>query len=146
MLEATFRRIATTRMRGVPVMHAPLSVQAVGFGPDPLQAGMMLGVLVTPWFMNVLRLPVVAATADVAAPHAGLLAPGLQAVRRYGEHALDFIGAHEAALGGFEQASLFSPMFAFADQPAAVATAQEVLHLLRPLRPLRPAVMPKVAA
>ena len=53
-------------------------------------------------------------------------------VRRYGEHALDFTGAHEAEdLGAWEQASLFSPMFAFADQPAAVATAREVMRLLR---------------
>ena len=36
-LEAVFRRIATTRMRGVPVLNPALSVQAVGFGPDPLR-------------------------------------------------------------------------------------------------------------
>ena len=61
-LEAVFRRIATTRMRGVPVLNPALSVQAIGFGPDPLRtapdaAPTMLGVLVTPWFMNLLRLP-----------------------------------------------------------------------------------------
>ena len=45
---------------------------------------------------------------------------------------LDVTGAHEAeGLGAWEQASLFSPMFAFADQPAAVATAREVMRLLR---------------
>ena len=150
MLEATFRRIATTRMRGVPVLHAGLSVQAVGFVREPVAAGskltpipMLMGVLVTPWFMNVLRLPVTP-VADAAA--AGLLPVGATAVRRYGAHPLDFLGAHEPSIGAFEQASLFSPRFAFADQPAAVATAQEVLHLLRPLRPLRPAVKPKVAA
>jgi [NiFe] hydrogenase assembly HybE family chaperone len=136
-LEATFRRIATTRMRGVPVLHAALSVQAVGFGPDPLQTGAtpaavptMLGVLVTPWCMNLLQLPL-RAVESAAAPTAGLLALKTTAVRRYGAHALDFLGAHEPALGHYEQASLFSPMFAFADQPAAVATAREVMRLLR---------------
>lgn len=130
-LEATFRRIATTRMRGVPVLHAALSVQAVGFALEPGVAGsapVLMGVLVTPWFMNVLRLPVTL-VADEAA--AGLLPVGATAVRRYGAHPLDFLGAHEPSIGAFEQASLFSPMFGFADQPAAVATAREVLRLLR---------------
>lgn len=137
VLEATFRRIATTRMRGVPVLHAGLSVQAVGFVREPVAVGsksasvalpMLMGVLVTPWFMNVLRLPVTP-VADAAA--AGLLPVGATAVRRYGAHPLDFLGAHEPSIGAFEQASLFSPMFGFADQPAAVATAREVLRLLR---------------
>ena len=70
---------------------------------------------------------------DAAALQAAGLAPlGRTVVRRYGEHALDFTGAHEAeGLGAWEQASLFSPMFAFADQPAAVATAHEVMRQLR---------------
>ena len=135
-LEATFRRIATTRMRGVPVLNAALSVQAVGFGPDPLltaatAAPTMLGVLVTPWCMNLLRLPLQPVDSATDAAAAGLLAPRVAAVRRYGAHALDFLGAHEPALGAYEQASLFSPMFAFADQPAAVATAREVMRLIR---------------
>ncbi|MGR6807000.1 [NiFe]-hydrogenase assembly chaperone HybE [Sphaerotilus natans] len=149
-LEAVFRRIATTRMRGVPVLNPALSVQAIGFGPDPLRtapdaAPTMLGVLVTPWFMNLLRLPLQPVDGrDAAALQAAGLAPlGRTVVRRYGEHALDFTGAHEAGeasgfseapglmLGAWEQASLFSPMFAFADQPAAVATAREVMRLLR---------------
>ena len=138
-LEAVFRRIATTRMRGVPVLNPALSVQAVGFGPDPLRtapgaAPTMLGVLVTPWFMNLLRLPLQPVDGhDATALQAAGLAPlGHTVVRRYGEHALDFTGAHEAEdLGAWEQASLFSPMFAFADQPAAVATAREVMRLLR---------------
>lgn len=138
-LEAVFRRIATTRMLGVPVLNPALSVQAVGFGPDPLRtapgaAPTMLGVLVTPWFMNLLRLPLQPVDGhDATALQAAGLAPlGHTVVRRYGEHALDFTGAHEAeGLGAWEQASLFSPMFAFADQPAAVATAREVMRLLR---------------
>ncbi|MFM2347060.1 MAG: [NiFe]-hydrogenase assembly, chaperone, HybE, partial [Pseudomonadota bacterium] len=94
----------------------------------------MLGVLVTPWFMNLLRLPLQPVDGrDAAALQAAGLAPlGRAVVRRYGEHALDFTGAHEAeGLGAWEQASLFSPMFAFADQPAAVATAHEVMRQLR---------------
>jgi len=48
-LEARFGDIAATRMRGVPVLHEGLAVQAVGF--EAVDDG-LVGVLVTPWFMN----------------------------------------------------------------------------------------------
>jgi [NiFe] hydrogenase assembly HybE family chaperone len=132
--ESTFRQIAATRMQGVPVLHPTLDVQAVGFKAEADEAW-ALGVLVTPWFMNLLRLPL---QVDAATP----LAVGVSAPRDIGAYRFDFIGAHEAALGGYEASSLFSPMFAFADQDAAVATAQEVLALLRARQPGRAAQVP----
>ena len=51
--------------------------------------------------------------------------------RRIGPHELDLLGGIEPGVGVFEAASLFSPMGDFADQAAAVAAAQEVLHQLR---------------
>ena len=59
-LEAVFRDIAATRMVGVPLLHPGLQVQAVGFAPEP-EGSSALGVLVTPWFMNLLRLPLAGA-------------------------------------------------------------------------------------
>ena len=120
-LEAVFRDIAATRMEGVPLLHAGLQVQAVDFAPEP-EGDFALGVLVTPWFMNLMRLPLGAAE---------VLAPGQVGPQRLGEHRLHFIGAHEAAFGPNEMCSLASPMFEFADQQAAVATAREVLVRLR---------------
>ena len=120
-LEAVFRAIAATRMEGVPLLHAGLQVQAVDFAPEP-EGDFALGVLVTPWFMNLMRVPL--GTAEV-------LAPGQVGPQRLGEHRLRFIGAHEAAFGPYEMCSLASPMFEFADQQAAVATAREVLVRLR---------------
>ena len=122
-LEAAFRDIAATRMHGVPVLHPGLSVQAVGFEAEA-DGAWALGVLVTPWFMNLLRLPLQSHTPTT-------LAVGMSAPRDIGGQRFDFIGAHEGAIGGFEASSLFSPMFAFEDQAAAVATAREVLTLLR---------------
>lgn len=148
VLEAGFRQVAATRMRGVPVLNPALQVQAVGFRlhpaaarpggwaePDTVSPAWASGVLVTPWFMNLLRLPLRPLTA-VAAVETGWLAPGACASRALGTHPLDFIGALEGEgqpgeLGAFEVCSLFSPMFQFADQAAAVATACEVLKLLR---------------
>ncbi len=121
-LEAAFRHIAATRMDGVPVLNPRLEVQAIGFeiSEDGSHA---LGVLVTPWFMNLLRLPL---QGDVAP-----LAVRAVAARDIGTHRLDFIGAFEPGVGAFEACSLFSPMFEFANQAAAVATAQEALKELR---------------
>jgi [NiFe] hydrogenase assembly HybE family chaperone len=121
-LEAAFRHIAATRMDGVPVLNPRLDVQAVGFeiSEDGSHA---LGVLVTPWFMNLLRLPL----HDDLPP----LAVRAVAARDIGTRRLDFIGAFEPGVGAFEACSLFSPMFEFTDQAAAVATAQEALKELR---------------
>lgn len=120
-LEAVYRDIATTRMAGLPVVHAQLRVQAVDFTAEQ---DIATGVLVTPWCMNLLRLPL---RADL-----DILPEGHRAPRDLGEHTFEFTGAALPSLGRFEQCSLFSPMFDFADQAAAVATATEVLRQLRP--------------
>ena len=134
-LEQAFARIQRERMADVPVLHPALQVQAVGFALEPGEEAEPIiawGVLITPWFMNLIRLPLRSAE---------LLAPGSDAVREMGGQPLDFIGAQEPWLGDgtlsrYELCSLFSPMFEFADQAAAVATAVEVLRLLRAPKPV----------
>ncbi|NDY89806.1 [NiFe]-hydrogenase assembly chaperone HybE [Ideonella livida] len=141
VMEAHYRHIATTRMAGMPLLHPGLRVQALGFELQPamVQENERLpwacGVLVTPWFMNLVRLPLLRQDA-VAAVTAGWLAAGERAWRRLGGHELDFIGAFEGSgmageLGALEVCSLFSPMQGFADHGAAVATGLEVLRQLR---------------
>jgi [NiFe] hydrogenase assembly HybE family chaperone len=50
-IEAVFAGIATTRMAGVPVLNPALGVAMRGWqAVEPFE----LGVLVTPWFMNLL--------------------------------------------------------------------------------------------
>ena len=123
------RVLDTIEVGAVPaLLHRIAAEDTRPVPPEPAVLPMLMGVLVTPWFMNVLRLPV---TSVAEAAAAGLLPVGVTGGRRYGEHHLDFVGAHEPTIGAFEQVSLFSPMFSFADQPAAVATAREVLRLLR---------------
>ena len=127
-LEQVFAHIAATRLQGVPVQNPALRVQAVGFAPqaDPDGGEWLLGVLVTPWFMNLVCLP--QATTDAGEAVVGV---GQKASRKIGSKIFEFIGAHEDGLGAFTCCSLFSPMFEFADHAAAVATACEVLNLLR---------------
>ncbi len=125
-LEVAFRTIETTRMRDVPLLNGNLQVQAVGFQPLPGDEAAALGVLVTPWFMNLVRLPL-DDEAEAAVP-----AVGVKREHRLGQVGFEFIGAHEPAIGRFEMCSMFSPVFEFANQAGALATAREVLALLRP--------------
>ncbi len=118
-LEARFAMIAATRMAGVPLLNERLAVAAVGF--EKVEDG-AVGVLLTPWFMNLLWLP---------GEQAQAAAPGASRRRAVGHENFEFIGAHEEGIGPYESCSLFSPMFEFEDQAAALATATEVLRVLR---------------
>lgn len=125
-----YRHIEATRMAGVALCHPGLRVAAVGFAPLA-DSGGALGVLVTPWFMNLVWLP---------RPGQGQsLAVGAVRTRVLGGERLDFIGACEERIGAFEACSLFSPMAEFVDQAAALATAAAVLDELRkaPAAPAR---------
>ncbi|MEY2653228.1 MAG: putative HupJ protein [Pseudomonadota bacterium] len=128
LLQARFRAIATGPMRGLPLNHPSLPVEAIGFERDLADPDWSLGVLLTPWCMNLVRLPL---RDDLPT-----LAVGRSASRPCGDGEVAFIGAHDDVLGGHETCSLFSPMQAFADARAARDTAREVLALLR-----RPAVV-----
>ncbi|WP_341892088.1 [NiFe]-hydrogenase assembly chaperone HybE [Variovorax sp. YR752] len=121
-LQQAFERIARTRMAGLPLNNPRLEVATVDFRVDEAD-DFALGALITPWCMNLLRLPL----------HDGqtALGVGIAAARDIGARRFDFIGAHEPDVGPFEACSLFSPMFEFADQAAALATAQEALKELR---------------
>lgn len=130
-LQQAFERIARTRMADLPLNHPRLDVAAVDFRADD-DGSVALGVLVTPWSMNLLRLPL--------HRELGVLRVGITASRDIGARRFDFIGAHEPDVGPFEACSLFSPMFEFADQAAALATAQEALKELR--RAVRPPQQP----
>lgn len=138
-LEVVFRDIAATRMADVPICHPGLAVRALGFEPLPEEPQVAFGVLLTPWFMNLVRLPL-----DPTAPAA--LAERASARRVMHDRAFDFLGAFEPALGPFESCSLYSPMFDFVDQAAAVATAHEVLALLRQPEPAMPPAQPAAPA
>ena len=146
VLEAVFRTIGAERMAGVPVLHPGLRVQAVGFAVLSNESDLALGILITPWFMSLVRLPLLAP--GEAAP--GALVAGLpiaqRAQRRIGAHTFDFLGGFEPGLGAFESCSLFSPVGDFVDHGAAVATAFEVLQVLRGEAVVEPLAAPPQAA
>ena len=116
-LESTFERIRVERMADVPILNNRLRVEAVGF--EPHDAG-FVGVLVTPWFMNLMLLPL-----DPRADITEL--PGETRMCSFPAGNFEFIAGFEEGLGHYCMCSLFSPMFDFADHRAAVATAKAVM-------------------
>ena len=119
-LEHAFRAVLDERMRGLPLVNDALRVEAVGFRP---WGGHWLGVLVTPWFMNLVLLPLDGEAGDC--PRIGE-----SASHAFPAGVFDFIGAHDAHAGSFQSCSLFSPMFEFADQDVARVTALAALDAL----------------
>lgn len=122
-----YRRVETERMQGIPILNPALSVQALGFRMADEDDTVAEGVLITPWFMSLVRLPL--ALQD----HAGRV--GRKRVLAFGNERFDFIGAHDPALGFHESCALFSPMAEFRSQEQARETAQAVLDQLRPPPP-----------
>jgi [NiFe] hydrogenase assembly HybE family chaperone len=123
-LEAVFRDIERTRMAGLPILNPALAVEAVGFRP---WQGHWLGVLITPWFMNLLLVPGMTAEWRSVAEGESTLWP-LPA------GALRFYSIVEPAVGEVHACSLYSPVSRFIDQAAARAEAQSCLsrHLAPP--------------
>ena len=140
-LVARFDDIARTRMVGVPLLNPALQVEAVGFtleveGEGEVGgAGVAVGILVTPWFMNLVRLPL--------QPDACTAGVGRVQRHQVGTRSFEFIGAHEGMIGAYAACSLFSPVLEFDTRAAARETALAVLDALRPanpaLAPARPA-------
>jgi [NiFe] hydrogenase assembly HybE family chaperone len=118
-LTAAFRA-AAERMQGLDVVNAALAVEAVGFAPWDEH---WLGVMLTPWFMNLTLLPRIPG---------GWRPLTTGAKRRYAFPAgeFEFVGANDATLGAYQVCSLFSPVHEFADQDTArlvAALAREAL-------------------
>lgn len=134
-LEAVFADIACTRMADVPLCNPALRVEAVGF--RTLADGHWLGVMVTPWAINLLRLPGVAADW-----------PDTRAGGRHrwslGSGDYEFTVAEEARLGGYHLCSLFSPALEFPDHAQARLTALVVVEAVHgaPLEAPPPAARP----
>jgi [NiFe] hydrogenase assembly HybE family chaperone len=124
-LAAAYRAIAA-RTRDLPIYNHALTVEAVGFRAHE---GVVLGVVVTPWFMNLVavNLPGGLGRDPLPNPLSDPLPPGATARRSLPAGVIDFTVAEIAGIGRVDSASLFSPMFGFADPAVARATAEAAL-------------------
>jgi len=107
-LVASFR-LAATRMHGLAFVNPALDVEAIAFAS---WQGHWLGVLVTPWFMNLILAP----RDDAAWTH---VKPGKKRTYLFPAGAYDFIGARDDVAGEYQMCSLFSPLLHFDDQETA---------------------------
>ncbi len=119
-LEAAFRTTLQERMQDMPMVNPALAVEAVGFRP---WRDHWLGILITPWFMNLVLMPRVSAKWPA-------IAAGASRHYAFPAGVFEFIGAREAALGDYQACSLFSPMFDFANPQGAHDTALAALDAL----------------
>jgi [NiFe] hydrogenase assembly HybE family chaperone len=131
-LEALFRKIHTTRMHDVPIVNPALQVECVDFRRWD---GRWLGVLVTPWCMNLVLL-----ADEPAAWRAARERETLDYLFPAGN--FSFIGTVEPGFGDFQMCSLFSPMFEFGEHEVARATAAAALDALFTPPQSEPAVAP----
>ncbi|MEP9354194.1 [NiFe]-hydrogenase assembly chaperone HybE [Xanthobacter sp. KR7-65] len=115
--EAVFREIHAAKMKGVPFVNGTLGVKAVGFR---IHDGRVMGVLVTPWFMNIVLLP-------NAADDWSTLKTGDRELIDFPSGAYEFLAANRPETGPYKACSLFSPMFDFSSMLQAVETAEAVI-------------------
>ncbi|MGC8732456.1 MAG: [NiFe]-hydrogenase assembly chaperone HybE [Halothiobacillaceae bacterium] len=120
-LVQAYTQIQHTRMRGLPIVNSALQVEAVGLRP---WGGLCVGVLVTPWCMNLLALPMPGGRALPPVPTGTACTLDLPAGR------YDLLAAHLPQIGHHLSGSLYSPMDEFASQDEAVTAAYAALGLL----------------
>ncbi len=119
-LEADFTEIWNGKMRDVPMVNALLQVEAIGFR---LHEGRPLGVLLSPWFMNLVLLS--AEGEDWSG-----LTPGEKEVIEFPSGAYEFTHNTREMVGGYKACSLFSAMGEFRSQAQAVDVARAVMGAL----------------
>ena len=119
-IERVFDDILRRQMHDMPLVNPALAVEAVGFRP---WQDHWLGIVITPWFMNLWLMPRVTAKWQPI---------GERETRHYVFPAgvFAFIGGRDPLLGDYQACSLFSPMFEFADQASAREMAVAVLEVL----------------
>ncbi|MEZ5615974.1 MAG: [NiFe]-hydrogenase assembly chaperone HybE [Rhodocyclaceae bacterium] len=137
LLEAAFRRIQAETMADVPILNPALTVEALGF---TRRQEHWLGIVITPWFMNLVLVP----GASVSWQS---VAPGQRLFRNFPSGDFAFLGSNEPEIGEFQSCSLFSPMAQFADQAGARDVAHAALAaLLREPAAAQVAIAPNAAA
>jgi len=116
-LTRRFREIYHDSMQELPIVNAALDVATVGFREF---GGHSLGVLITPWFMNLVLLPADATWAHVA--------PGDTVRIELPSGKLEMTATHDEKLGDYLSAVLFRSVSDFPEQAVARDIALEIMQ------------------
>jgi len=114
-----FELIYREHMRGLPIVNTQLSVEAVGF--QTFEAH-QLGVLITPWFMNLILLP----GSDAWSGNS----QGDMSSIEFPSGSMEFTVCHDDVLGTYLSAVLFRSVADLPDQPTALEVAEQVMKNL----------------
>lgn len=112
-------------MRDLPFVHPDLEVEAVGFAPWQDHE---LGILITPWFMNLVMLP--------CGDEFDELRQGEEVEFRFPSGSCDFTVTKDDVLGTFLSAVLFRTVVDFPGQAFAREVALQALANLLALPPV----------
>jgi [NiFe] hydrogenase assembly HybE family chaperone len=129
-LERAFRRVQVERMQDVPILNPALEVAAIGFRE---WQGYRLGILLTPWFMNLILLP----GENEPWPELHL---GDTRMYSFPSGSFEFLLGDQEEIGRYLSCSMLSPVFEFEEQATAVAAAEEIMRLM--LEPPQPDAAP----
>ncbi|MCP4980547.1 MAG: [NiFe]-hydrogenase assembly chaperone HybE [Gammaproteobacteria bacterium] len=119
-IEKTFNRIHLENMQGIPILNPAIEVQAVGF---QYYQDRVLGVIITPWLMNVVILP--AEDEDWSGMELGHKQP-----QKFPSKTYKFMINHIEGIGSCQTHSLYSPMRDFACHEQALKMARNFLDTL----------------
>lgn len=114
-----FERIYVDHMRDLPIVNPRIRVEAVGFRNFE---GNELGVLITPWFMNLVLLPAGDAWCDSG--------QGDTLTIDFPSGPIEFTLSRDERLGIYLTATLFRTTSEFADHSMAREKAEQVMKQL----------------
>jgi [NiFe] hydrogenase assembly HybE family chaperone len=124
-LVATFREIGEQRMQDLPIVNPRLRVEGVGFRDFDEHE---IGVLITPWFMNIVLLPGTCEWNEVT--------QGALVSISFPSGPCELTVCQQAELDTYLAAVLFRSVLDFPDQGMAVAVAEEaMLNIMTPPTP-----------
>ena len=119
-LEDAFNAIYKERMHDVPVINERIKVSVIGF---QRWQNSYLCIMITPWFMNLMLLPGEDENWDE-------LLETTSVRHTFPSGNYQFLVGFEADIGKYQMCSLFSPMFEFTDNAAAIDTAEVAIKEL----------------
>ena len=120
LLESVFNHIYKERMHDIPIINNKIEVRAIGFQQ---WQNSYLCIMITPWFMNLMLLPGETENWDDMQETSANR-------HTFPSGNYEFLVGYEADIGKYQMCSLFSPMFEFADNAAAVETAEVAIKEL----------------
>ncbi|MDQ7074175.1 MAG: [NiFe]-hydrogenase assembly chaperone HybE [Gammaproteobacteria bacterium] len=116
-----FCHIEQTRMQGVPILNPALQVEAVGFHR---RTSGYLGILITPWFMNLVLLP-------CEGDQWQELVIGSTQNQVFASGRYQFLLNEAEEIGRYQSCSLLSPVLELDSQETARAVAVAALEALQ---------------